>query len=44
MLRNEMWKIFKATGNIHAYLYYKDSLKINAKEKVQKQEKMLQGM
>ncbi len=24
MLMNKMWKIFEATGNITAYLYYKD--------------------
>lgn len=29
MLKNEMWKIFKKTGNINAYLYIKKSHEIN---------------
>lgn len=33
MLKNEMWKIFKNTGNINAYLYYSDSKKHQNEEK-----------
>ncbi len=50
MLRNEMWKIFKSTGNINAYMYYKDSQRDNIEMKcnVQKDsskedDKLLQG-
>ncbi len=50
MLRNEMWKIFKCTGNINAYLYYKDSEKYNIDIKsdveidvLKEDEKILQG-
>ncbi|WP_120166922.1 YqzL family protein [Thermohalobacter berrensis] len=45
MLRDEMWKIFQAKGNINAYLYYKESLKINnKKEKQYKKEKIAQSL
>lgn len=50
MLRNEMWKIFNANGNINAYLYYKDSEKFNIDIKsdledydTREGEKILQG-
>lgn len=29
MLKNDMWKIFEATGRVEAYLYCKDILDIN---------------
>ncbi|QIB26301.1 YqzL family protein [Caloranaerobacter azorensis] len=33
MLRNEMWKIFQATGNINAFIYCKECEKIVLKQK-----------
>ncbi|EOD01872.1 YqzL family protein [Caldisalinibacter kiritimatiensis] len=44
LLRDEMWKIFEASGNINAYLYYKESGKYDKKERVAKKEKVLQGI
>lgn len=32
MLMNKMWKIFEATGNINAYLYYRECCKLFEKE------------
>jgi len=29
---NKMWKIFEATGNINAYLYYREYCKIFRKD------------
>lgn len=50
MLRNEMWKIFNTTGNVNAYLYYKDSEKYNIDlnrdievDVIKEDEKILQG-
>lgn len=33
MLKDKMWNIFKANGNINAFLYYKDALKIQPEQK-----------
>lgn len=34
MLMNKMWRIFENTGNINAYLYYKDiTYSLKKKEK-----------
>ncbi len=53
MLREEMWKIFEATGNINSYLYYSDCKKckntlINKYENeaicISKNERILQGL
>lgn len=46
MLKNEMWKIFKATGSIDSYLCYKELDKMNNNEvkESDKEEKMIQGL
>ncbi|WP_082394728.1 YqzL family protein [Caloranaerobacter sp. TR13] len=36
MLRNEMWKVFQATGNINAFMYCKECEKIDFKLKKNK--------
>lgn len=51
MLNNEMWKIFKATGNINAYLYvndckkneYSDKYISKNDDKLEENKKVLQG-
>ena len=39
MLRNEMWKVFEATGNISAYLYYRNCLDKQKNSKVEEEYK-----
>lgn len=36
MLRNEMWRIFQATGNIKAFMYCKECERIDLKQKKNK--------
>lgn len=50
MLKNEMWKIFKATGNINAFLYLAENKNLDDKYskkynyiKTEENEKVLQG-
>ena len=49
MLLNEMWQIFEITGNIDAYLYYKEYEKIMRTSNIKTEEneiceeKLLQG-
>lgn len=45
-LRDEMWKIFCSTGNINAYLYYKESFKYKGIDNntINRKEKVLQGI
>jgi len=46
MFKSEMWKIFKSTGNINAYLYYKECEKLQKDKEitVSSKERMLQGL
>ncbi|WP_427339558.1 YqzL family protein [Caloranaerobacter sp. DY30410] len=36
MLRNEMWRVFQATGNINAFIYCKECEEIDLKQKKNK--------
>ncbi|WP_083238750.1 YqzL family protein [Caloranaerobacter ferrireducens] len=36
MLKNEMWRIFQATGNINAFMYCKECERIDLKQRKNK--------
>lgn len=50
MLSNEIWKIFKSTGDINAYMYLSETKSIEGKydekfnrDNIKEKEKILQG-
>ncbi|MGF7056339.1 YqzL family protein [Brassicibacter mesophilus] len=49
MLLNEMWQIFEVTGNVDAYLYYKEIEEVVISKDIKiegnkiREEKLLQG-